>query len=220
VLHSSHVPKTRRGRWFLIFAGAFFFVWLFGMNEVLLSLEPPGQRSPGWLRAILIFIAVIPIAIAYVAFTRFRLGRTLGLIQPIPSRAVLDPAGIELSLDGSAPEVHRWDDIVAMEKAGKDWRLVGPDGSTVAAIPRGLVYPRPSWSDAPSLAEAVVDMRPDRFALRGGRFEPGLTELALREPNDPFGRPRLVMHYDLLVIGVVFFILAFFLLVVMLEQPR
>ena len=190
------------------------------MNAVVLSLVPPGQRLPGWLSGPLFLVGVIPIVIAYIASVRFRLGHALGLIQSIPTRAVLDPAGIELSLDGSAPEVYPWDEIVALEKLGKEWRLVGPDGSTVAAIPAGLAFPRPSWSDAPSLAEAVVDTRPDRFALRGGTFDPGVTEFALREPDDPAGRPRVVMRYDLLVAGVVLFILAFFLLVVMLEPPR
>ena len=186
----------------------------------MLGVVPPGQRLPGWLGVTLIVIAVIPMVVAYVAFVRFRLGRALGLIKSVPTQAVLDPAGIELSLDGSAPKVYRWDDIVALEKLGNDWRLVGPDGSTVAAIPAGLAFPRPTWSDAPSLAEAVVDMRPDRFALRGGRFDPGVTEFTLREPNDPAGRPRVVMHYGLLTTGIVLFILAFVLLVIMLEQPR
>ena len=186
----------------------------------MLSVVPPGQRLPGWLGGTVIIIAVIPMVVAYVAFVRFRLGRALGLIQSTPTQAALDQSGIELSLEGSRPESHRWDDIVAMEKFGKDWRLVGPDGSTVVAIPAGLAYPRPSWSDAPSLAEAVVDMRPDRYALRGGKFEPGVTEFRLRELSDPIGRPRVVMHYDLLAVGVIMFILAFFLLVVILDQPR
>lgn len=198
------------------FAVAFFFGWMFGMNAVLLSLE---LRLPSWLSVPLIFIGVIPIVIVYVALIRFRLGHALGLIQSIPTQAVLDAAGIELSRDGSAPELYRWDDIVAMERLGKDWRLVGLDESTVAAIPAGLARPRPSWSDAPTLAEAVVDMRPDRFALRGGTFEPGMTEFALRQPNDPVDRPMLVMRYDLLVIGIVLFLLAFCLLVIMLGQP-
>jgi hypothetical protein len=161
VLHSSHVPKTRRGRWFLIFAVVFFFAWIFGTNALLLEFKAPGHPLPGWLAWILIVVAVIPIVIAYTAFVRLRLGRAMGLIQSIPTQAVLDPSGIELSLDGSEAEVHRWEEIVAMERAGNDWRLVGPDGSTVMAIPAGLAVPRPSWFDASTLAEAVVDMRPD-----------------------------------------------------------
>lgn len=191
------------------------------MNAVLLSVTPPGHRLPGWLGGILILIAVIPLLTAYIAFVRYRVGRAMGLIKSIPTRAVLDPSGIELSLDGSAAEVHRWEDIVTMEKAGKDWRLVGSDGSTVVAIPAGLALPRPSWSDAPTLAEAIVEMRPDRFALRlGGTFEVGLTEFDLRESGDPVGRPRVAMNYSLVAGGAVLFVIAFFLLVILLEQPR
>jgi hypothetical protein len=220
VLRSSHVPKTRRGRWFLIFAVAFFLAWLFGSNAVLLSLEPPDQGSRAWLRTALIGIAAIPIVIAYISFFRFRLGRALGLIQSIPTQAVLDPSGIELSLDGSAPEIHRWEEIVAMEKVGDDWRLVGPDGSTVVPIPSGLAVPSASWFDAPTLAEAIVDMRPDRYSLRGDRFELGPDELGLRRPGDPVGRVRTVIHMRVLGLGVVMFVVALILLFWVLPQPR
>jgi len=160
------------------------------------------------------------LCLAYVAFNRPRIGHALGLTQPVLTRASLDPSGIELSLDGSESEVHRWDEIIAMERAGKAWRLVGPDGSTVVTIPAGLALPRPSWSDGRTLAEAIVEMRPDRYALRGGRFEPGLDEFALRRPGDPVGRVRVVMHRRVLGLGVILFMLAIGLLFWMLPGQQ
>lgn len=158
------------------------------------------------------------LTLGYVSMLRPKLGRSLGLIKADLSRAVIDQSGVELSDEGSAPQRHRWDDVAALEQAGKDWRFVGSEGSVLATIPSELALPRPSWSDAPTLAEAIVEMRPDRYALRGGRFEPGLTEFALRGPDDPVGRVRNVTRWRILVLGIVLFILANVALFWMLSQ--
>lgn len=142
----------------------------------------------------------------------------MGLTRAGPTRATLDSTGIELSVDGAVPELHEWNEISAMERAGKDWQLVGPDASVVAMIPYRLAHPRPSWSDAPTLAEAIVEMRPDRYALRGGSWEPGLTEFGIREPGDPVGRLRRTDRPKLLRLGIVLAVVAFVLLSWMLSQ--
>jgi hypothetical protein len=190
------------------------------MDAVLRAAGLPGPQRPGWLRGLLIVVALTPIAVGYVSLVRARVGRALGLTQPILSRAVIDPSGIELSVDGSESQHHRWDDISALERDGRDWRLVGPGDSTVTTIPRELARPRPSWSDAPTLAEAIVEMRPDRFALRGGGFEPGLTEFALRASDDPAGRPRSVTRWRILTVGIALFVLANVVLFWMLSERR
>lgn len=217
VLRVESARPNRRARWLGIFAVAFLFVWLFGLNEVLLASDLWG-RLPGWLAGFLIVVAVIPGAVWYVSLVRPRIGHALGLTQAIPSRATLDSSGIELFVEGSVPQRHRWDDINALARADWDWRLVGPDGATVAEIPRELAHPRASWFDAPTLAEAIVHMRPDRYALRGGSFEPGLTEFSLREPGDPVGQVRNVMRWKTLGFGIMLFILAIILLFWMLPD--
>jgi hypothetical protein len=219
VLRAQRRPLTRRGRWFWILVVAFFFAWLFGTDALLRAAGLPG-RFPVGMRWLLVVVALTPFAIGYLSLLRPRLGLALGLIKTSLSRAVLDYSGIELSDEGLAPQRHRWDDISALEPAGKYWRLMGSDGSVLATIPSELVLPRPSWSDNPTLAEAVVQVRPDRYALRGGRLEPGLTEFALRVPEDSVGRVRFVTHKRVLGLGIVLFILANIALFWMLSQPR
>ena len=217
VLRAQRARPTRRGRWFGIAAGAFFFVWLIGADALLSAAGLPGSLRPGWLRGIVIAVALAPVVVSYVALIRPRIGHALGLTQALPSRAVLDSPGIQLSVDGRAPEVHRWHDIAALERDDRDWRLTGPDGSTPAAVPLELARPRPSWFDAHTLAEAIVEKRPDRYALRGGRFEPGLTEFALRAAGDPVGRPRRLIR--LRALGVVLFMAANIVLYWLSDRP-
>lgn len=151
VLRAESARPNRRGRWLGIFAVAFFFMWLFGLNEVLLASDLR-DRLPGWLRGLMIAVAVFPGAVWYVSLVRPRVGHALGLTQTILSQATLDPSGIELSLHGWRPQRHRWDEISGLERADRDWRLVGPGGATVAEIPRELALPRASWLDARTLA--------------------------------------------------------------------
>ncbi len=220
VLRAESARPNRRGRWFGVFAVAFFFVWLFALNEVLLASDLR-DGLPGWLPGILIAVAAIPGAVWYVSLVRPRVGHALGLTQAVLSQATLDPSGIELSVHGLVPERHGWGEITGLERTDRDWRLVGQGGATVAEIPRELALPRASWTDAPTLAEAIVDMRPDRYALRGGPFEQGLTEFSLREPGDPVGRVRNVMHRKTLALGVMLFVLAIIFLFWMLpDAPR
>ncbi len=202
-----------------IFAIAFFFVWMLGLNELLFGLELP-RPLPRWLAAILLAIAVVPFGVHFASIVSRRIGNALGMTEVTLSRAALDYSGIELSGGRSAAQRHRWDDIAALERADRDWRLVGPDGATVADIPHELALPKPSWFDAPTLAEAIVEMRPDRFALRGGTWRPGLTEMALRGTADPVGRPRVVPHLDIVLAGVLLVVGAMLVLFVVLEQPR
>ena len=216
VLRAESARPNRRGRWLGIFAVPFFFLWLFGLTQGLRAIDPDG-RLPGWQTSLLIAVAVVPIAVWYVSLVRPRVGHALGLTQALMSQATLYPSGIELSIDGSVPERHGWDDVSGLERTDRDWRLVGPGGATVAEIPRELALPRASWFDAPTLAEAIVEIRPDRYALRGGSWEPGLTEFALREAGDAIGRPREVMHSTALAVGVVLLLVAFLLLVIMLD---
>lgn len=220
MLRAKRRGLTRRGRWFWLLAVSFFFAWLLGTDVLLRAAGLLNLQRPGWLRGLLIVVALTPLVIGYVSLLRPKLSRALGLTHASLSRAVIDQSGIELSDEGQGPLRHPWDDIVALEQAGKDWRLLGADGSVLASIPSQLALPRPSWSDAPTLAEAIVAMRPDRYALRGGRFEPGLTEFALRSPGDPIGRVRNVIHRRVVGLGVVLFILANILLFWILSDAR
>jgi hypothetical protein len=215
VLRAQGTRPTRRSRWFQILAIAFMFIWLIGLNEVHLALPRPLSR---WLATPAFAVAFVPFAVWYMSRIWPRLGHALGMTQDILSRATLDPTGIELSGEGLAPQRHRWDDIAALERADRDWRLVGLDGATVADVPHELALPQSSWSDAPTLAEAIVEMRPDRFALRGGLWRPGLTEMALRETADPVGRPKVAMRLDMVLTGVLLLVGAMVVVFVLPES--
>ena len=143
----------------------FVVVFLVGADLLLRAIWlPAAQRSSG-LRIVMIVVAVLPLVVVGLSIIRPRTGTALGLLRRIPTQAVIDPSGIELSIDGWMPESARWDEISGLARTEDDWRLFGPDGATVLTIPRELVRPRPSWFDGPTLAEAVVQIRPDRKSV-------------------------------------------------------
>ena len=158
VLHARDRP-TRRGRWFGVAAIAF---------------------GPLWLRVTLDVVAVLPILWYFGAHLRPTIGRALGWLEPVPADATIDAIGITVVV-ADAPYVLPWIDIAALSRSSGTWRFVGVDGAVLTTIPRELAYPQLSVFGSPTLAEAIVQVRPDRYVLRGGGFRgSGATEVRLR----------------------------------------
>jgi hypothetical protein len=192
---------------------AFILVWLLAMDAVLGTAGLPNDHRPFALRLALIALAFVPFAIVIYVVRRPTVARRLGWIKALPAKAVFDPEGVRMTLDGMDMPRIRWEDVASLERAGRDWRFVGVDGAEVAIVPATLMWPLTSWTDAPSFAELVVQLRPDRFAMRGDRFEPGMTEFSRRRPDDIVGRPRRGMQTRVLGAGILLFIVAFVLLI-------
>lgn len=192
---------------------AFVPVWLVGTDTVVRRLGLPNDHRPLALWLAMIALAFVPIAVVSYIARRPTIGRRLGWIQSLPAKALMDLDGLRLTLDGIETPRIRWDHVASLEQAGPGWQLVGIDGSGLATIPPALMWPRPSWTDAPSFAELVVQLRPDRFAMRGERFEAGMTEFSLRRPEDIVGRPRRATQKRVLALGIVLAVVAFVLLI-------
>jgi hypothetical protein len=204
---------TRLGTSIGYLSYAFILVWLLAIDAVLRAAGLPNDHRPFALRLALIVLAFVPFAIVIYVVRRPNIARRLGWIKALPAKAVFDPEGVRLTLDGMEMPPIRWEDVAALEPAGRDWRLVGVDGAELARVPASLMWPPASWTDAPSFAELVVQLRPDRFAMRGERFEAGMTEFSLRRPGDIVGRPRRGTQKRVLALGIVLAVVAFILLI-------
>ena len=205
--------QTRLGTSIFYLSSAFILVWLLAIDALLRGVGLPNDHRPVPLRLALIALAFVPLAVVSYVARRPTIARRLGWIKTLPAKASVDLEGLRLTLDGVEIPRIRWDDVASLEQAGPGWRLVGTDGSGLAMVPASLMWPRPSWTDAPSFAELVVALRPDRFAMRGDRFEPGMTEFSLRREGDIVGRPGRGTQTWVLGAGIVLFIVAFALLI-------
>ena len=205
--------QTRLGTSIVYLSFAFILVWQLAIDAALRGIGIPNDHRPLALRLALIALAFVPLGVVSYVAQRPTLGRRLGWIKSLPSTAWIDPDGLRLSLDGVELPRIRWDDVASLAQAGRDGRLVGIDGVLLATIPASLMWLPSSRTDAPSFAELVVQLRPDRFALRGERFEAGMTEFSLRRPEDIVGRPRRGMQKRVLAVGIVLAVVAFVLLI-------
>ena len=204
---------TRLGTSIGYLSYAFILVWLLAIDALLRGVGLPNDHRPVGLRIALIALGFVPLTVVNYVARRPTIARRLGWIKMLPAKALVDLEGLRLTLDGVEMPRIRWDDVASLEQAGPGWRLVGIDGSGLAMVPASLMWPRPSWTDAPSFAELVVELRPDRFAMRGDRFERGMTEFSLRQPNDLVGRPPHGVQKRVLAVGIVLAVVAFVLLI-------
>ena len=88
--------------------------------------------------------------------------------------------------------MHPWTDVASLTQRGRVWDLMDVDGSVIGELGEELAYPRAQgWTDSRSLAERVVELRPDRYAVRGsGGWTTAVpSEFALRTASDVVGVP-------------------------------
>lgn len=128
---------------------------------------PPGERSLP-LRLTIVAIGALPVAIVLFSPLLVRLpGFDWLFTRPQPT-AVLNPTDLTLLLPSGGERRYRWEDIASLKFKGR-WNggseLRSPDGELLADIPDEIVHPKPGWRSADTLAESVVQVRPDRFAL-------------------------------------------------------
>jgi hypothetical protein len=148
--------------------------WLF----VMLALSAAAQRA-GLLDLVATRVVVLATGVAplVLVFGSPLLGRLPGLrwllVSPQPG-AMLNGDGIELTLPDLGVRWFPWREIERLELHETRWRqwgeLRGVDGSRLANVPMNLVYLKETWLTAPTLAQAVVRMRPDLFVLTEARW--------------------------------------------------
>jgi len=143
-------------------------------------------QPEGW-RLLLLIVAFAPI---WIWIGSPWLGRIHGfrwlLVRPQPGGTV-DRDGIELRLTGDRVVRVSWDDVDLLRRR-ESWReswgeLVGRDGSVLARVPEYLIHLKPTWREAPTLAEAVVSTRPDLFVLTDSRWRLGGATFARPGPD-------------------------------------
>jgi hypothetical protein len=121
------------------------------------------------VRLAIVNIALIPVVVV-VASPALRRVPGFGwmFLSPQPL-AIVRPEGMELHLPESGTRTYGWDEIGSLKVLVEGWRYWGelrdPDGSLVERIPDTLIHPKTGWFTASTLAESIVQARPDRYAL-------------------------------------------------------
>jgi hypothetical protein len=184
VVRASPVAASRAARAIAWLALPWFFAVLFGGAAILAHFERPLGQAPLALRLALIVLAAIPAAM-------YILGPLLGrswafrwlLASPQPE-ARLDLDGLTLMLPDRKPMRFEWSDITGMHPANDVWRsayLLGAGGVVLARLPNVLAHPRGRGS----LAQEVVDLRPDRYDVAGTSVTGWADRIAVRDPDRP-----------------------------------
>jgi hypothetical protein len=98
--------------------------------------------------------------------------------------ARIDAEGIDLTLPRVGTRRLEWDHVASMiprRRLQEQARLIGLDGTTLVVIPESLVYPIPFRGPIRTMAQVIVETRPDRYALSDADWR-GLPDgFALRE---------------------------------------
>ena len=151
---------------------------LLGALGYTLKTQPEGAR---------LFLLIVAFAPIWLWIATPWLGRIAGfrwlLVWPQPGGSV-DHDGIELRMADDHIVRVSWDDVDRL-RLRSSWReswgeLVGRDGSVLVRVPDYLIHLKPTWREAPTLAEVVVSTRPDLFVLTASPWRLG---------GDTFARP-------------------------------
>jgi hypothetical protein len=164
LIRADSVELTRVGKLLGIVVLPWALGWLLLSDALLTAIGLSNDVRPGWLKLIWLSVALLPLGIAILS------GLAPG--RPITRLFAGPPPWVRISEQGievwSRPgRAYRWDEIERLTKVGGLWHLSGVDGAPIAEIPESLAYPRPGWTDARSLAERIVDSKPELFQLAG-----------------------------------------------------
>lgn len=160
---------TRSGRLLGLLALPWALGFLLAAGPLLATLGYSlGPQSPILLRVMVLAIGLTP---AVIWMGHPWLGRAPGfrwLLESPQPFASLDSQGIALTLPGDGTRRVEWEHVASLVPR-RPWRerarLVGVDGSTLVVIPDSLIHPKTAQGSSRTLAQLIVDVRPDRFAL-------------------------------------------------------
>jgi hypothetical protein len=149
------------------------FPWLFAvaigalliLNALGYSVSDPG---PPLFRLVAIAISIAP---ATLWITSQWLGKVPGfrwLLDSPQPMARIDAEGIDLTLPRAGTRRLEWDHVAGMlpgRRLQEQARLIGLDGTTLVEVPESLVYATPFWGPTRTMAQVIVETRPDRYSL-------------------------------------------------------
>jgi hypothetical protein len=169
IVRPSRPALSRARRWVGYLCMPFAIAFLLIADSLFTAIGmPPGERS-GVVRAAMVTIAVVPIALV-VATPALRRVPWFGwmFLSPQPL-AIVRPEGMELHLPESGIRTFGWDEIGSLKVVAEGWRYWGElraaEGTLISRIPDTLVQGKVGWFTASTLAESIVQARPDRYAL-------------------------------------------------------
>ena len=164
LIRADSVELTRVGKLLGISVLPWALSWLLLSDALLSGIGLSNDVRPGWLKFIWLFVALLPLGIAILS--GLAPGRPVTrLFAGAPTWVRISQQGLEVWTRPGRP--YRWDEIERLARVGGQWELKGVDGAPIAEIPKSLAYPRPGWTDARSLAERIVDYKPELFQLAG-----------------------------------------------------
>lgn len=183
VVRANGVILSTAGRLVAVFA----FPWCIGI--LLAASAAIGDTRPAlpmWLRLATIAVALAPVLAWWFSAWLARLPGFGWLLEWPQPRATLSQAGIELDLPRQMGLRFTWDEVTALA-VSRNWRrrygqgeLRGQDGRSLAWLPAKLVYPKGGWWQSNTLAETIVLVRPDRYALVSADWSGRPDSVALR----------------------------------------
>jgi hypothetical protein len=162
-----HLASTTLGGFLLVATMLGGLAVLFLIDAAMRLAGRPLQFEPPALRLAVVIVAAAPTVALLLEPALWRIPRLGPAIAALRGGAVIDEDGIEVSGRGTGTRRFRWDDIggLAVHRGGlrDPAELLALDGTVLAALPESLAYPRRQQS----LAEIVVNARPDRYVLSG-----------------------------------------------------
>lgn len=187
VIRPSRPTPSRATRWLGLLCLPWALLVLIGGDSILGMVGLPPNERPPVLRALVVAVAVLPIALYAGSPWLGRLRPLRWLFATPQPEAELDADGVRLTLPGRADQYFSWSSVAALQASGNLERasiLVGVDGRELATIPWPLAHPSTAFAGRP-LAQQVVEIRPDRFVLTGSSWAGMADQFALRDPDAP-----------------------------------
>jgi hypothetical protein len=204
LIRARSVEHTRVGKLLDIVVLPWALGWLLLSDALLSQIGLSNDVRPGWLKLIWLSVALVPLGVAILS--GLAPGRPIIRLFAEPAPWVrISQRGIEVWRRPGRP--YRWDEIECLTRVGGLWELSGVDGTLIAEIPESLTYPSPGWTDARSLAERIVDYKPELFQLAGqGGLIAGASEFVPAGPDAERSSQRTsALVPRLLIIGLLAF---------------
>lgn len=163
-----HPAHSTVGTWFVRLSLPWLLVSLLAIDTIMMWAGLPSGQRPLPIRLLIVAIGVAPVAIVLLRSRLVKVAAFRWLfIHPQPLASVRS-THLELHTPELGSRLFDWDQVGSLRLKGawdRGAELRSPAGELLATIPDVLVHPRIGVRTADTLAETVVKVRPDRYAL-------------------------------------------------------